>query len=171
VTARNVQLGPAHHLVLGYLYHEARGAEEAKSYPQIVARLAPLAEAIGAGGLTPRGIYQIMADIQLAGWPVGTTPGRPPGAFVCVSRRDWRIGGRNLYGRLRLIARRYRRYRRTFREAAGGQTTFDWTAADRALASARDALARADPGADAGDYRFDSSGQGRLLDTAPLAHG
>ena len=141
-----VQLRDSHRLLLGYLHRHAVGRASARSYPEILRALTPIAERMRLPHVTPRGIYRLVADLQAAGAPVGSTTGDPPGAFVCADRFDWRLGYRNLYTRLRTQARRCRRFRRTFTEVARGQRTFDWTDADRFLASAvLDRLTAASP--------------------------
>jgi hypothetical protein len=115
-------------LTLGYLSKHCRGAAAARKLWKIAEDLAVL----GAANANERSIREVLAELRLAGLPVGTTCGDPPGAFLCETTADYRLAYRNLYTRLRHQARGCRRFRRTFREAVARQFRFQFAEAEAA---------------------------------------
>jgi len=104
-------------LLAAWLHRHARGRRRAVPYRRLAAALAE------AGcRVSEREVYELIAELQLAGRPVGTTPRRPrPGAFICVDDEDWKAAEANLEARLYRPLARLRRLRRTRRELQGGQ--------------------------------------------------
>jgi len=115
-------------ITLGYLAKCCRGAAAARKLWKIAEDLAVL----GVAGATERGIREALAELRLAGLPVGTTSADPPGAFLCETTADYRLAYRNLYTRLCHQARGCRRFRRTFREAVARQFKFQFAEAEAA---------------------------------------
>ncbi|MFO8012620.1 MAG: helix-turn-helix domain-containing protein [Phycisphaerae bacterium] len=98
----------------GWLHRYARGRGRAVPYR----RLATLM------GVEVRAIYELVAELQLAGRPVGSTPRRPrPGAYICETDEDWEAAEANLKRRLYRPLRRLRRLRMARRELRQGQAT------------------------------------------------
>lgn len=116
-------------LVLGYLSKYSQGRPAARTQGRIAADLWALGLAVNA-----RGIRDALGVLAEAGWPVGTTSGRPAGAFLCVTSRDFRIAYRNLVWRIRRQARRARRFKAAAREILSGQKRLDFGEAREAFA-------------------------------------
>jgi transposase len=116
-------------LVLGYLRKHARGRATARTQARIAADLRGLGLDV-----TSRAVRNALADLVRLGAPVGTTPAKPPGAFLCEDRADFLAAYRNLAIRFRAQAARARRFRETARAALDGQRTFDFWEADGAFA-------------------------------------
>ncbi|MFO8011690.1 MAG: hypothetical protein R6X20_00145 [Phycisphaerae bacterium] len=111
-------------LVLGYLSRHCRGRARARTQAKIAADLRGLGVE-----MTARDVRDLLADLVLDGQPIGTTAGRPAGAFLCESREDFLAAYGNLYKRVRRQARRCDRFKQTARAALSGQFTFDFAAA------------------------------------------
>jgi len=105
-------------LLAGYLQKYCRGADRARAQGRIARDLRALGIACDA-----RAVRDACAALRLAGCPVGTGT---RGVFVCESRRDFRVGYRNLYARLRSQAKGCRAFRETYRRAVSGQAGFDF---------------------------------------------
>ncbi len=104
-------------LLVAWLHRHARGRDRAVPYRRLVAALSEAGCAV-----QERQIYDLVAEAQLAGRPVGTTPRRPrPGAYICIDAEDWQAAEANLKSRLLRPLARLRRLRRTRRELADGQ--------------------------------------------------
>jgi hypothetical protein len=114
-------LSTAARRLAAYLHRHARGAARAVPYRTLVGMLRR------AGcHVTDRDIYDLVAELQLAGRPVGSTPRRPrPGAFICVDDDDYEVTVANLRGRIIRPLRRLSRVQRTRREALTGQGVMD----------------------------------------------
>ncbi len=135
-------------LVLGYLLRYARGRQRARTQSRIAADLRGLGAEI-----TVRDVRDILADLVLAGAPVGTTAGTPAGAFLCESREDFLIAYANLYKRVRRQAKRCERFKETARAALSGQATFNFITAEQTLADLEAAPLLATAAAEAGEGR------------------
>ena len=108
-------------VLVAHLHRRARGAGQAKTYAELAATLAGLGCRV-----VQRDIYDLVAELQLAGRSVGSTPRRgQPGAFICVTDADWDAAEANLRTRIVRPLRRLRRLRRTRREIASGQRPLD----------------------------------------------
>ena len=112
-------------IVLGYLRKHAGGRAAARTQGRIGWDLRRLGLVV-----TTRDVRDALATLVLAGWPVATTTAKPAGAYLCVTRDDFLTGYANLYKRVRIQAKRCRRFKATARAALSGQTTFDWYEAD-----------------------------------------
>jgi len=123
-----------HALLLGYLARHCRGRARARTQGRIAADLRALGVEV-----TTRDVRDLLADLVLAGAPVGTTAGSPAGAFLCLDREDFLTAYRNLYTRVRRQARRCDRFKRTARAALSGQLTFDFAEAERRYAALAEA--------------------------------
>ena len=116
-------------LVLGYLREHARGRAAARTQGRIAVDLRGLGLTVSS-----RSVRDALADLVRLGAPVGTTPAKPAGAFVCETRADFLAAYRNLAIRFHAQAARARRFRETARAALDGQRTFDFWEADGAFA-------------------------------------
>lgn len=112
-------------LILGYLRKHARGRAAARTQARIAADLRGLGLEV-----TARAVRDALADLVSQGWPIGTTPARPAGAFVCETRADFLTAYRNLAIRFRAQAARARHFRETARRALSGQAILDFDEAD-----------------------------------------
>lgn len=108
-------------LILGYLHRYCRGAAAARTQERIARDL----RALGLD-VRPRDVRDGLAVLVDGGWPVGTTCGTPPGAFLCRTPDDFKMGYRNLAVRFLAQARRARAFKRLARETLAGQGTFDF---------------------------------------------
>ena len=106
-------------LVAGYLAKHCRGLERAR--PQ--ARIAGDLRALGLD-LSTRDVRDAIAELRLAGAPVGTSSGG--GCFLCLCGRDFRVAYSNLYRRLRTQAKGCRAFKKTARRSLSGQVMFDF---------------------------------------------
>jgi hypothetical protein len=114
-------------LVLGFLAKHARGRERGMTQGCIAARLGALGMEVDV-----RAVRDALAALTLRGEPVGTSSGG--GCFLCVKRADFLLAYRNLYGRLQTQSKRCDRFKQTARAALSGQRTFNFAAAESALA-------------------------------------
>jgi hypothetical protein len=121
-------------LILGYLARHCRGRARARTQ----ARIARDLRALGVE-VTTRDVRDLLADLVLAGAPVGTTAGSPAGAFLCETRQDFLTAYANLYKRVRRQARRCDRFKQTARSALSGQLSFDFAAAEARLSALAEA--------------------------------
>jgi len=114
-------------LVVGYLRKHCPGRQRARTQTEIASDLRGLGLDVSV-----RAVRDAIADLRLAGCPVGTSSGG--GCFLCLSARDFRVAYRNLYGRLRTQAKGCRALKATARRALSGQAVFDFAEAENVLA-------------------------------------
>jgi len=95
-------------LILGYLRKNCRGRAAARTQGRIASDLRGLGLDVDT-----RNVRDALAALVLAGAPVGTVAGKPPGAFVCEDRRDYLGAYANLYRRVVCQAKRARRFKET----------------------------------------------------------
>jgi len=108
-------------VLLGYLVKFCLGEGAARTQGRIASDLRGLGLDVDA-----RAVRDMMGELVDEGYPVGTTSAKPPGAFVCVGRRDFRRGYRNLYSRVRAQAKRCQKFKAMAREILSGQRRFDF---------------------------------------------
>jgi len=116
-------------LVLGYVRKYAVGRANARTQGRIAADLRDLGLAV-----TVRDVRDAASALVLAGWPVGTAAGKPPGVFVCETREDFQMARHNLTCRLFAQAARSRAFEATAEAALSGQRCFDFLEADSQFA-------------------------------------
>lgn len=116
-------------LLLGYLHKNCCGRATARSQRRITRDLRGLGLAVDV-----RAVRDALGRLVQAGWPVGTSCSRPPGAYLCSDRADFAAAYRNLVERVRVQAARCRRFRAIGQEVLTGQRRLDFGEAREAFA-------------------------------------
>lgn len=147
-------------LLAAHLHRAARGAARAQPYRV----LAEVLRATGAD-VTERDIYELVAELQLAGRPVGTTSRQPsPGAFICETDGDFEAAEANLRTRALRPLKRLLRFRRTRREARTGQSVIRLPSPAREERPGPPAAVQGSPdGREESPPAREKGGQGRLF--------
>ncbi len=111
-------------ILAGYLKTHCQGRAHARTEAQIAGDFRRLGMEIKT-----RDVQDAIAALACRGWPIGTTSGKPCGAFVCLDRHDFRAAYRTLYKRMIVQGKRCRRFKATAREALNRQRHFDFAEA------------------------------------------